>query len=122
MDTLFPYTTLCRSPAAGSRKDFEIAREGAVVIDRPHSAPLLHEQLRAFHKARHLRRHISKVGLAIAEEVHPLRLGQAPDDRRAIRNRGLHLLAPVLAIEGGVEVVAIVLPLDRKSTRLNSSH
>src|SRR3546814_5395636 len=88
MDTLFPYTTLCRSPAAGSRKDFEIAREGAVGIDRPHSAPLLHEQLRAFHKARHLRRHISKVGLAIAEEVHPLRLGQAPDDRRAIRNRG----------------------------------
>ena len=51
------------------------------------------------------------MGFAIAEEVHPLRLGQAPNDRRATRNRGLHLLASVLAIEGGVEVVAVILPL-----------
>src|SRR3546814_9512518 len=124
-DTLFPYTTLFRSPR---HLDRNIAVVGRVIsgIEHLSSLPRGTEAL-GFYKTEAERTPIASIRIASelpsAEQPKFEYLSTESDsfahyaDARANR-RDPFFIAPA----GGADICNIPVPVDRKSTRLNSSH
>ena len=98
-------------PAAFSNSFAETCRKRAVGVDGAHTPAFLHREVGTLYERCHLRCRVAEMGFPIAEKVHALRLGHAPDHGRAGGNRGFHLTLPIRSKECGVDVVAIVLAL-----------